>query len=273
MTRQSLAVSAVFVLASSVLSAQTDVTPNLSGGVGSFYTDRYNPASFAVNPGIVQGRNNVLQIAINSSTNASNRPTGQQSNFYNTQGKKLDVNQTGSWKFQSDLFIESGWNTTSTLVRTDMWATQCNGLCIPNSEANVTDYPIIGFTNEAGAARFRGWDRAVGWRDFTSTVNFGAWNTLMMSFDAADNTFSYWVNGNMTYTFGGNGVSTVVGNVMYQARNFNGLGQDISNGGDYTANWSNTSNVVPEPSTYALMATGLIGLVGIGSRRRKNMPV
>ena len=27
-------------------------------------------------------------------------------------------------------------------------------------------------------------------------------------------------------------------------------------------------NVVPEPSTYALMATGLIGLVGIGRRRR-----
>lgn len=30
-----------------------------------------------------------------------------------------------------------------------------------------------------------------------------------------------------------------------------------------------TGNVVPEPSTYALMATGLIGLVGMGRRRRK----
>jgi len=30
------------------------------------------------------------------------------------------------------------------------------------------------------------------------------------------------------------------------------------------------TNVIPEPSTYALMATGLVGLMGMARRRRLN---
>ena len=265
------------LLFAGVAQAQTDVTPNLSGGVGSFYTDRYNPASFAVNSGTVQGRSNVLQIGINSSTDALNRPAGLQGQFYNTQGRKLDVNQGGSWTFQSDLFVESGWSSPSSgLVRTDMWATQCNGTsCIPNSEANVTNYPIIGFTNQGAAgARFRGWNGALGWQNFNSTVNFGQWNTLTMSFDDLTNTLSYLVNGVNMYSYTPAGSSTVVGNIMYQAYNWNDatLNGQMGNA-DYIANWSNTpGTVIPEPSTYALMATGLVGLFGIARRRNSKNP-
>jgi len=268
-----LTLGTMLLYGGAVLEAQTNVTPDFSAGIGSFYTDRYDPASFLVNAGIVQGRSNVLQIGINSTTDASARPAGQQGTFYNTQGRKLDVNQTGSWTFQSDLFVESGWSSPSSgLVRTDLWATQCNGICIPNSEVNVTDYPIIGFTNQGLAgARFRGWDRTAGWTDFTGAVNFGAWNTLTMSYDDTLNQFSYSVNGTNFRSFLGNGTSTIVGNVMYQAYNWNDqtLGFQMGNA-DYTANWSNTpGTVVPEPSTYAMMGLGLAGL-GAVVRRRKN---
>jgi len=40
----------------------------------------------------------------------------------------------------------------------------------------------------------------------------------------------------------------------------------------YNAYWSNATSVIPEPSTYALMATGLVGLVGLARRRNsKNL--
>ncbi len=256
--------------ASSALSAQTNVTPNLGTQVGSFYTDRYNPATWGL-INSYQGRNDVLQIGINSSTDASNRG-GQSPSFYNTQGKKLDVNTAGSWLFQSDLFVQSSWDSSqSGLIRTDMWATQCNGPCIPNSEANVTDYPIIGFTNDGSGARFRGWTNS-GWVDFGSPVNLGAWNTLTMSFDATDNTFSYGVNGTNQYSFSGSGTSTEVGNVMYQAYNFNNSALGIQNNPAYDVRWSNTpTSTVPEPSTYVLMAAGLAGLGFVARKRRTTM--
>jgi len=274
---RAIALALVALAAPAAAQAQTDVTPNLGNVtlVSSFYTDRYNPASFAVNPGTVQGRSDVLQIGINFTTDLANRPGPFQSTFYNTQGRKLDVNQTGSWLFQSDLFVESTWATPSLgLVRTDLWATQCNGaFCIPNSEANVTNYPIIGFTNQGvGGARFRGWNGALGWQNFASTaVNFNQWNTLTMSFDAVGNQVTYAVNGADVYSYNpvsNNGPSTVVGNVMYQAYNWNDPAVSQMGNAAYTANWSNTPAVIPEPSTYALMATGLAGL-GFVSRRRK----
>jgi len=261
------------LLIAGVAQAQTNVTPNLGAGVGSFYTDRYNPASFAVNAGVVQGRNDVLQIGIDATTDLANRPGPFQSTFYNTQGRKLDVNTTGSWLFESDLFVESSWQTPgSGLVRTDLWATQCNGVCTPNvNGVNVTDFPIIGFTNQgAGGARFRGWTSA-GWTNFGSAVNFGAWNTLTMSFDAVGNQFSYAVNGTPIFSFAGNGPSTVVSNIMYQAYNWNDPAVSQLGNAAYTANWSNTpGTVVPEPSTYALMSAGLAGIFGVARRRRKN---
>ena len=73
----------------SLAEAQTNVTPVLSAGnTACWYTDRYNPESFAVNNG-VHGRNDVLQIGIGPTTDAVNRLPGQQGTFYNTQGKKV----------------------------------------------------------------------------------------------------------------------------------------------------------------------------------------
>jgi hypothetical protein len=264
-TRSVLAVSALLaVIAPAIATAQTNVSPNLGAGLGSFYTDRYTPPGFNLLNGI-QGRNNVLQIDINSTSDAANRG-GQNQTFYNTQGKKTDVNTAGSWLFQSDLFVQSSWaNAQSGYVRTDIWATATDDALFQNP----SQYPIVGFTNYGGAARFRGYDvNADAWIDFSNSINFGSWNTLGMGFDLATNTFSYYVNGVLAGSLVGAAASTGVANVMYQAYNFNDPAIGVSGNAAYSAQWSNTSTV-PEPSTYALMASGLLAL-GLVARRRRN---
>jgi len=143
-----------------------------------------------------------------------------------------------------------------------MWATATSNVAF----TTVSAFPIVGFTNFGGAARFRGWNGS-GWIDFTSTVNFGAWNTLEMSFDANTDLLTYLVNGVAAGSFSDN-VSTGVANVMYQAFNFNDPALGVSGNPAFDANWSNTA-VIPEPSTYALMVTGISFLAAAARRRRR----
>jgi hypothetical protein len=259
----------VFVLGTvllygAVAGAQTNVTPNLGTQATSFTTDRYDPATWGLVNGF-QGRNDVLQIGINSSTDASNRPSGQQGTFYNTQGKKLTVNTAGSWLFQSDLFVDQSWlSPSSTLVRTDMWAAGVLG-------SAIASYPIIGFTNQGGA-RFRGYnsDGAGSWIDFTGSPVAG-WNTLGMEWVQSTNTYKYYVNNALVGSFSSVWPADGVGDLIYQAYNFNDPELKISGNPAYDVRWSNTParSVVPEPSTYALMGAGLLGIFGV-ARRRKN---
>jgi len=266
---KTMAVTALLVaaLTSSTSYAQTDVSPNLATTVPSqFYTDRYAPTIFQLANG-VHGRNDVLQLQ--AGTDAANRPNGQQGAFYNTQGMKTDVNTTGSWLFQSDLYVLGAWGSANNgYVRTDIWATATDDVGF----SNPSHYPIVGFTNYGGAARFRGWDvNGGGWQDYTNTINYNSWNTLGMGFNAGTNTFSYYVNGALAGSVVGSNTSTGVANVMYQSYNFNDPALQISGNPNETVNWSNTSSsVVPEPSTYALMAFGLAGLFAARRKRARS---
>lgn len=261
--------TAAALLASAFASATAfaqDISPNLATTVPSqFYTDRYTPTVFQLGNG-VYGRNDVLQLQ--AGTDAANRPGGQQGTFYNTQGMKTDVNTAGSWSFQSDLYVVGAWGSAQNgYVRTDLWGTATDDLGF----ANPVHYPIVGFTNFGGAARFRGFDvNTGGWQDYSNTINYDNWNTLGMGFDVGTNTFSYYVNGALAGSVVGLNTSTGVANVMYQSYNFNDPALQVSGNPNETVNWSNTtSSVVPEPSTYALMAFGLAGVFAVRRKRAR----
>lgn len=267
--KKMLLTAAIIAVAASNVGAQ-EVMPSFAGivtsptqGAGVWYTDRYAPSSFGT-LGSFQGRSNVLQIGISNADGLTSRPGPFQSLFYNTQGRKFDLGAVGTFTLSADLWVEESWRSSANgLRRSDMW-----GTAFDNTNG-VSAYPITGFTNASGVGLFRGYDvNSNVFINFNAPVLYGAWNSFQVAFNGSS--FSYLVNGVFQASVGA-GNTAGLGNVIMQAYNFDasftGFNAQTNN---YDARWSNTS-VVPEPSTYALMAAGLAGLFAVQRRRRRSV--
>lgn len=230
--------------------AAIDITPTFAGAPSGWSTDRYDPTSFS-DVGNYQGRSDVLGIGITSAGALDNRSASYQSSFYNTQGRSQTISGGAGTMISADLYIPTTWgNSANGNFRSDIWGV------MSDSSASVSDYPILGFSNYGGAARFRIWEENLGvWIDLGATVNYDSWNSLGIEFTGTS--YVYWVNGTAVLTDDTINGSTGFSSIIMQAYNFGGdPSYPDANAVDYTAYWSNTP--VPEPSTYVAGALLLL---------------
>ncbi len=224
-----------------------DVVLSSSQAPGAWYTDRYAPGVFE--SGVMFDGDYRLHQGIRSDGNQANRPTSQNGDFYNYQGRKYDVNSPSGTTISIDLFVDSAWNDG---VRAGMWTTMSNG----NLTYPIIEYVVAGDNGDGNAyTGFRWWQSGLGWSS-TSFENAATdeWYTLEIELTATDVLFS--INGTSIGSVDNQGAH-MIDNVILNAHN-----QGIA--GEYDVYWDNFGGV-PSPGAASLLAMG--GL--IGTRRRR----
>lgn len=243
--------TAAAVQADQTFDFNTPVVTGATQAPGVWYTDRYAPAGFS-SPDFFDGDNRLLQ-SISAADSADSRPPAYSSAFYNTQGRKYDL-EAATVKMSIDLYIPAAWATTGARMA-GFWGTAVDAV---NA---VTAYPIVEFTSDAGTPRFRAWDNGV-WADMGLPTGFAydAWQTLGIE-SLPSGEFKYTV-GDLTMTAGVGDIGSVeIDNVILQ-------GHNSQAGVTYDIHWDNLStSVVPEPASAALAGAAALGLFMVRRRR------
>jgi hypothetical protein len=238
------------------LTFDTPVTTSPTQAAGVWYTDRYAPAGFT-SPVLFAGDNR-LQQTISAADSADLRPGGFSDGFYNTQGRKYDLDP-GTTSMSIDLYIPTSF-TTSGLRGAGFWGTAFDATNV------ISAYPIIEFTSntdtDGSGARFRGWDVTTGgWINMGLPTGFAPNQFYTLNIQLIGTDFVYSV-GNASLTQDAAG-STYIGNTILQ-------GHNTQTGVSYDIYWDNlntpTAAPVPLPATLPLL---LGGIAGLGAMRRR----
>lgn len=199
--------------------------PTTAGTVttSEWAVDRYAPANFA-NAGTLFGRENVLLLGVSEADGPGNRPPAQSSSFFDTQGRKLRIEDWGTppMSFVGSLRVPSAWASSTGLAdsrRTEMW-----GVLTPDgltAQSNAI-YAIIGFSNEGqppasldslvaangmpadyqpqggGSGGLQIFDKDTGGFIPVGPPNFDQWNDFCVTFTGA--ALEYRIDGELVYT-------------------------------------------------------------------------
>lgn len=225
---------------------------------GVWYTDRYAPNSFSSPATAPDGRLGTLQESIRSADSSANRPGGFSSAFYNTQGRKFDL-EAGSDGAFIELYVDGDWDLLDQNENAgrlgSFWATGNGGA-----------FPIIEFNNNTdgnSADGFRVWDSFAGqWLNVGGFAGYDKWYQIGFTVDGSAEKF--YVNGALVHTIA-DAVTNSLDNVILQGYN---------SGNDYDIYWDNgnfgpDAQPVPEPATLAIWSS--IGIAGViaGYRRKR----
>ena len=251
------AIVAGALLACATVSAQSfnfdsAVTTGSSQAPGVWYTDRYAPAGFTSPVGFLG--DNRLKQSIATADGANNRGSSYASGFYNTQGRKYDLN-SGTISMSIDLYIDSSWANTGRRMA-GFWGTAVDA-------GNVIQaYPIIEFASntdtDGSGARFRAWDSTTGWVSMGGLPTGFAYDTFTtLSIDLVGSNFVYSV-GDLTTSVSALG-ATRIRNVILQ-------GHNTQAGVDYDIYWDNF-NAAPVPEPFTMVLAG--GALAAAIRRRR----
>ncbi len=204
-----------------------------------WYTDRYAPAAFEM---FDFSGENVLKHSIDGINDGSANRGGQNSTFYNTQGRKYDLG-TGVTKLYADIYIPADFENNHR--RAGIWGTAAD---INNNVIPV--YPILSFRNiygHADSARFSYYSSNLGaWVDLPTTINYDQWYSFEIEIDLTNQQFIYYINGAQVGTDAASlGATTHLSNMILQAYNFNdpALPPEIQSTDSYDVYWDNVGSL------------------------------
>jgi len=208
------------------------VNTSATAAAGKWYVDRYAPAGFTT---ALFGGDYRLKHSINAADGASGRPGGYSGAFYNTQGRKYNV---GVNSVEIKLYIPADWATANKRMA-GFWGT--------GIDANyaVSSYPIIEFTSDGNAPRFRAYDNGT-WVNLglPSGFAYDSWVTLKMEL-LPSKEFKLQA-GDLSYTTVNLAVYNTVrlNNVILQGHNYDPANANL--GVTYDIYWDDFSAVMCE---------------------------